>query len=144
MINMQKSSMRTQGMTLIEVIVVLMVVGILIGLIAPGVMKWVRRAERNKTEVLLKGLKTQIVQYKTDTYQYPNTLIDLARRPSDPNIRWKSAYIEDENELIDAWGNAVVYRKNAQGSGKRPFELYSWGAEGEGSPQEDWVDVWSI
>src|SRR5688572_18778212 len=98
MLHIQKPRAHTQGMTFIEVIVVLLVVGILMGLIVPGAMRWVSTAKRNKTEILLKGIKTQLIQFQSDTGQYPNTLRDLMTRPSDPKVaqRWKGPYLEDE------------------------------------------------
>lgn len=141
--------MRTSGMTLIEIIIVVTIIGLFAGLAGPGLFKWIRSAKENKTKVRLTGLKSIINQYKEETGQYPSVLLDLVTAPSEPKVasRWRGPYLEDpEKDLQDGWGSEFVYRRNPSGSGsaRRPFELYSWGQNGESSPQEEWVDVWSI
>lgn len=143
----QKSKLRTCGMTLIEIIIVVTIIGLFAGLAGPGLFKWITSAKENKTKVRLTGLKSVITQFKEETGQYPSTLLDLVTRPTDPKVaaRWRGPYVEaPEKDFEDGWGNEFVYRKSPAGTGKRPFELYSWGPNGDSSPQEEWVDVWSI
>ena len=146
MITFQKRQLNgsaQSGMTFIELIVVLLVMGILFGL-GMGAFSWIKTAKINKAKVVLNGLKFQIMQFHTDTHQYPNTIFDLMNKPADPNVaqRWHK-YVEDEGELTDPWGSVYQYQKNPAGAGanKRPFELYSWGPDGEGST-EGKIDVW--
>lgn len=141
--------MRTSGMTIIEIMIVVTIIGLFVGLAIPGLQGYLKRAKITKTKVRLVGLKSVVEQYKEEIGQYPTTLLDLVTRPSDPKAasRWRSSYIEDpEKDLQDAWGNEIMYRRNPGGSGagKRPFELYSWGPEGEGSTQEEWIDAWTV
>lgn len=135
---------RTSGMSLIEIMVVIMIIGLFVGVGVPRIFRALSGAKVKKTRVLLPSLKATIVEYHSDTGQYPARLEDLYIRPSDPKIssRWHQ-YVEGEDGIKDGWGNQFVYKRSPAGS-KHPFELYSWGGETEGSPKEEWLDVWNL
>jgi type II secretion system protein G len=133
-------------MSLIEIMIVILIIGLFTGIGLPRLYKALSGAKIKKTKVLLPSLKATIVEYHSDNQQYPSRLQDLVVRPSDAKPgRWHQ-YIENEDGLKDGWGNDFVYKRNpaGPGAGKRPFELYSWGENGEGSPQEEWINVWDI
>lgn len=141
----ERTRLARPGMTFIELIVVLLIVGIMFG-VGMGAFSWIKTARVNRAKVELNGIKFQIMQFHTDTHQYPNTIFDLINKPADPNVaqRWHK-YVEDEKELTDPWGSTYQYQKNPAGPGsnKRPFELYSWGPDGEGAT-EGQINVWNI
>lgn len=141
-----KRATHQEGMTFIELTIMLMIFGVLMSVIAPGAMRWLSKTKLYKTEAMVKGLKMNITQFHSDTGQYPNTLYDLAYRPAEQKVaqRWRGPYVEERDIEQDGWGNELVYTKNAAGAGKRSYELYSWGPSGEGAPQEEWVDAWSL
>lgn len=149
MIHQERMARRTSGMTLIEIIVVITIIGLFVGLAGPGLFRWIAGAKEKKTQVRLSGLKSVITQFHSDTAQYPSNLLELVNRPADPkaSARWRGPYVEnEEKDLRDGWEQEIVYKRNPAGPGssKRPFELYSWGANGEGSPKEEWIDVWNL
>ncbi len=141
--NIQNRTMHTKGMTFIEISIALLIIGAFLAFVLPRLTTALLDTYKNNTKMSLGGLKTRIMQYHTDTHQYPNTLSDLTSMPADRSIRWKGPY-GTEDDQYDGWGARFEYRRNPAGSGKRPFELYSWGANGEGASQEEWVDVWNI
>ena len=81
--------------------------------------------------------------YKGDTGKLPATLSDLVYRPTDQKIarNWKGPYLEKLPE--DPWHNEYQYRPGRPGA-TPPYELFSYGKDGEGSPQESWIDVWKL
>lgn len=141
--NMNRS-MRTSGMSIIEIMVVIMIMGIFASL-AVGAYAWLSKAKINSTKARLENLKNAIEQYKFDSKQYPNKLEDLITQPAD----WKhgyynpQGYVNSELDFLDAWDEPMQYKKTT-GSGKHPFELYSFGPNKEGSPQEEWMNVWKM
>lgn len=138
---MMNRKMRTRGMTFIEITIALLIIGGFLAFVMPRLFRALTGSQVNNTKMALSNVKVQVVQYHTDTHQYPNRLRDLVTRPSDARV-WKGPYI-DEDGLYDGWGNEFVYRQLSAG-GKRPFELYSWGPNGDGAPQEEWVNVWDL
>lgn len=142
--------MRVPGFTLIEIVIAMAIVAILGTLGVMGIRGYIAKAKILKTETNLKASLGLIQEYNDDTGAYPATLRDLVVRPTDPKIasRWKG--YADEKEFtkgcfVDGWQHDIVYQytPTTQGQG-RPFELYSYGPHGEGAPQEEWIDAWSL
>ncbi len=135
---MQTVRTARRGFTLIELMIVIAIIAIIGAIVVPSVTSAVRKARIKTTRVGLENVKNAIESYHADTGQYPPSLSDLKTRPSDEKAAksWEGPYIE--RELVDAWKNEYVYTLNPKGTQPR-YELYSWGANGEGSPAEEWI-----
>lgn len=132
---------RTQsGFSLIEILVAIAIIGIMIGA-AVGAFQYLGKASRTATDSNLQSVKLALQQFNADTGVYPTTLNDLMVKPSDPKVakRWRGPYLEKEVE--DGWKHPFVYQLNPKGAA-HPYELYSWGSNGEGSAQEEQISVW--
>jgi general secretion pathway protein G len=127
------------GFSLIEISIVVMIIGVLV-LGALGGYQYLERAKRNTTITNLKNVKLAIESFRADTGSYPQSLTELKERPSNEKIskKWQGPYLP--GEPVDGYNTELMY-KLTKGE-KHPYELYSWGANGEGSPQEEWVSVW--
>lgn len=141
----KKDRRKVAGFSFIELVVAITIMAILATLVAPKIFKFVGQTKELKTTTSLKAIKNAIMFFHNDTGQYPNTLMDLVFKPADPKLgqRWKGEYLEEKDIEEDGWKNEFVYHKNSPGS-KHPYELHSWGPNGEGSPQGEWIDAWSI
>lgn len=130
------------GFALIEVIIAITIVGIMAAG-AFGVTRWIGKARVTSTKTTLRGLKSSIDEFNAETNSYPTSLSDLLVRPAEEKIakKWNGPYLD--KEVQDGWGNEFQYQLNPKGS-QHPYELYSWGKGQEGSPSEEWIDVWSI
>ena len=131
------------GFSFIEIMVAVMIIGIMIGS-AVGLFSFLGKARRTAVESTLRSLKTAITVYQTDVGAYPSSLKELVERPSDPKFatKWKGPYL-DKEIVNDSWGHEFQYYANAPKSAY-PYELYSWGADGEGAPEEQWVKAWDL
>lgn len=134
---------RTEGFTITEIIVVLVVIGILMGILLRGLRTVQENAKQRAVRVDLQKIQLKMEDYRTSIGKYPDKMSDLAIRPTDVTSgqRWQGPYVE-EKELTDPWGNAYVYK--ATPSGKQKYQLYSWGTNGEGSPENEWISVWNL
>lgn len=120
------------GFSLVELMVYLAIVGALsAGLF--GIWKFVGRAKLKSTEAILRTIDSNIKSYREDTGNFPNSLQDLFEAPAGVKS-WHGPYI-DSGEPLDGWGAPIQYELK----GKNAFELYSWGNQGEGSPENTWV-----
>ena len=63
----------TQGFTLIELMVVMVILGILAGLIVPRIMDRPEEARRTKAGIQIRSLEQALKLYKLDNGQYPTT-----------------------------------------------------------------------
>lgn len=120
------------GFSFIEIVVVLLIMGLLIGIAGPLAFRWVATGKVNTTMTNLKTLKGVITQYQMEQGKYPTKLEDLTNPPKG------QPYMEDIP--ADGWGNEFVYKVT---SGKKhPFELYSQGDPGDEDAER--IDAWEL
>lgn len=138
---MIKSSLRS-GFSLMELMIYIAIVGIMLAVVGPNVVNYFSKAKSSTTEQTLKSLKQAIELYNAHTSQYPESLRDLVRQPMDEKVarKWQGPYIEVKNDELpeDGWGREFIYRVGEPGSG-RSYDLYSLGANGEGSSEAEWI-----
>ncbi|MDE0016944.1 MAG: type II secretion system major pseudopilin GspG [Candidatus Poribacteria bacterium] len=120
------------GLTLIELTIVIVILGILAAFIAPRVMNWPQKANVSKAQTEISGLKTALEMYAISVGDYPTTeqgLTALWRAPSPAPPNWDGPYI-DSPTFEDPWGNSYVYRQPVARTGYA-YELYSMGKDGK-------------
>lgn len=115
---------RARGMSLIELMIVIVLIGSVLALITSRIMGGQDRANVRITETQLVTLAGKIDQYRMDTGKLPDSLDNLVTSPGLPS--WLGPYAKSE-ELKDPWGNAIDYRRPGTSG---PFELVSLGADG--------------
>jgi len=125
------------GFSLIEIMIALLIVGVMVGGTL-GLTSYIGGARRKAAESHLRLYKNQIDAYRQDVGAYPAALNDLKDRPSEESVarKWKGPYID--MELQDPWGAEYQYVLLPKGS-KPPYELYSFGSNGEGSAETEWI-----
>lgn len=140
--NNERKNLRP-GFTFIELVIAITILAILGAIVGPPMLRYISKAGESAATSSLKSIKTAIDSYKGDTGKFPNTLSDLVYRPTDPKAgrNWKGPYLEKLQE--DPWHNEFQYRPGRVGA-TPPYELFSYGKDGEGSPQESWIDVWKL
>lgn len=122
-----------QGFTLLEMIVVLVIIGLIMGLVGPRLFSQADKAKVQTAETQAKMLKGALETMRLDTGRYPTQeegLALLVTQPADSKLaqRWKGPYLED-GLPEDPWGNAYQYAPKSTGT--RAFALYSFGADGK-------------
>lgn len=128
-----------RGMTLIEIIVVIVVLGILAGVVGTQVFGRVGESRTQVARTQIEQFATQLDLYRLDNGRYPTTeqgLAALRERPTAPPEprAWKGPYARKEIPL-DPWGNPYVYRSPGEHGA---YDLLSLGADGrEGGEGED-------
>lgn len=121
------------GFSLLEMIVVLVIIGLLMGLVGPRLFKQADKAKVQTAETQVKMLKGALQTMRLDINRFPTTeegLGLLSNRPSSGVVQkvWDGPYIED-GVPMDPWGRPYQYAFKA--SEQQPFELYSLGADGQ-------------
>lgn len=129
------------GLTLIEVMVVVIVLGLLAGLVAPQILGRVSEARSETARTQLELIRVALDNYYLDNGRYPTTsqgLEALRTRPaSDPEPRdWRGPYLRGEVPT-DPWGRPFIYRSPGE-QNPATFDLKTLGADGEpGGEGED-------
>lgn len=122
-----------QGFTLLEMIVVLVIIGLIMGLVGPRLFSQADKAKVQTAETQVKMLKGTLETMRLDIGRYPTQeegLKLLVQQPTDSKLlqRWKGPYLED-GLPDDPWGNPYQY--SPQPTGTHAFVLYSFGADGK-------------
>ena len=124
---------KTQGFTLIEVMVVVVILGILAAIIAPKVMDRPDTARLVKAKTDIRAIESALNLYKLDNFDYPTTNEGLeALIPK---------YIE--RLANDPWGNPYLYLSPGLHSVR---DVYTLGAEGQqgGSGKNADIGNWDV
>lgn len=121
------------GFTLLEMIVVLVIIGLLMGLVGPRLFKQADKAKVQTAETQIKMLRGALQTMRLDINRFPNAnegLKILWQRPDSADLAqlWDGPYVED-GVPMDPWNRPYVYK--AEASQNQPFQLYSLGADGE-------------
>ncbi|HUF57700.1 MAG TPA: type II secretion system major pseudopilin GspG [Thermohalobaculum sp.] len=123
-----------RGLTLVELLVVLLIIGLIAAFAVPQVMNYLGGARRDSAEVQVNQLSGILDLYRLDVGRYPDDLQALVEQPSDADS-WNGPYVRKAEALIDPWGEPYVYRMPGE-HGR--FDLMSLGADGvEGGEGED-------
>src|SRR5215510_4128188 len=103
--------MKNRGFTLLELLVVVAILGLLVGFVAPRYFGQLGKSEVNTARAQIDALEKALDQYRLDTGRYPSAelgLKALVERPqSEP--KWNGPYLRKAVPL-DPWGKAYVYR----------------------------------
>lgn len=135
------------GLTLIELTIVIVILGILAAFIGPRIFDTPQKAKVAKAQTELNGIKTALEQYAITTGEYPTTeqgLNALWRVPSPAPANWDGPYVGGPN-FVDPWNNPYVYRQPSTHYGY-DYDLYSMGRDGKVGGTEfdaditNWVD----
>jgi general secretion pathway protein G len=118
------------GVTLIEMLVVVTIIGLFVALVGPGLFKKADAAKITATRSQIESFMTALGQYKLDTGIFPTSeqgLIALRVRPGDM-AQWAGPYMPKDIPK-DPWGHDYVYKFPGD-HGDEP-EIVSFGADGQ-------------
>ena len=128
------------GVTLIEMMVVLVIIGIVAALVVPNVIGRPDEARAAVAQADLRTIAASLEMYRLDSRTYPTTdqgLRALTERPVVPPVPagWtEGGYLP--SLPVDPWDNPYVYVSPAEDA---PYKLMTLGADG--TPGGDGVDA---
>lgn len=128
---------RQAGFTLLEILVVIAILGLLIGLVAPAALRQFGGARMSIARQSIERLASILDIYQLDTGSYPTTdqgLAALITRPTAAGA-WNGPYLRSEEEAVDPWNRPWVYRSPSSRTG-RAYDLCSHGPDPNGTPDQ--------
>lgn len=110
-----------QGMSLVEIMVVIAIIGILTTVIAVNVNQYFQEANADTTRLAMRNMGQALQTYSLKhNSKYPGTADGLAAA---------KRYFENEEVPKDAWGNEFRYFSPGT-HGEHPYEIVSLGSDG--------------
>lgn len=129
----------SRGFTLLELLVVVVIIGLLAGYVAPKYFSQVGKSEVQLARAQMDAFEKALDQYRLDTRRYPSTeqgLKALVERPSS-EMQWNGPYLRKAVPL-DPWGRPYVYR--APGA-RGEYDLMSYGKDGQPGGSGENADI---
>ena len=135
-----RKSCKQKGFTLIELLIVMAILGMLAALVAPTLIDRIGGTQQDIAATQISNIEMAVDTYRLDMFKYPNSLEDLVKNTSN-TPKWQGPYLKNGVIPKDPWGNDYQYRKPGQDN--RPYDLYSFGADGQQGGEGDNADVTS-
>jgi general secretion pathway protein G len=121
---------RQRGMTLIEILVVLVLIGIVLGIVGGNFIGKGEKAKADAARIEIGQISQTLDLYKLEVGRYPSSQEGLQALISAPAgvSNWNGPYWKKSTVPKDPWGNE--YRYVSPGS-KGAYEIVSLGADGK-------------
>ena len=119
---------RAAGFTLIELLVVLAILGLVVALVTPQVLKYLGRAKTDAAHIQIENLGGALDLFKLDVSRYPTQqegLQALVEQPPGLNS-WNGPYLKQKKVPLDPWNRPFTYRIPGEHG---EYDLYTLGAD---------------
>lgn len=130
---------RNLGFTLLELLVVIVIIGLLAGYVAPRYFAQVGKSEIQVARAQIESIEKALDQFRLDMRRYPSAeegLDALIAKPSAAS-NWSGPYLK-KAVPADPWGRPYVYRVPGE---KHEFQLLSLGRDGKAGGVGEDADI---
>ena len=136
---MQPKTIKFQGFTLLELLVVMVIIGLLAGYVGPKYFDQIGKSETKTAWAQINALGKALDQYRIDTGRYPTSeqgLSALTQMPAD-EPKWAGPYLL-KKVPVDPWGRPYLYKSPGDNG---EYDLYSLGKDGQLGGTKDARDI---
>jgi general secretion pathway protein G len=127
------------GFTLLELLVVMVIIGLLAGYVAPRYFSQVGKSEIKVAQAQIVAFEKALDTYRLDIGRYPSTeqgLTALMQRPQN-EPKWNGPYLQKAIPL-DPWGKPYQYKSPGE---RGEFDIWSFGKDGQPGGTGENADV---
>ena len=132
LIHRTRRGARRAGFTILEIMVVLLIVGLILGFVGQNVWQALFSGQEKATRNQIKLIESAMGRYRLDHQKYPDSLEDLTSGEGAPG---GEPYMD--RIPLDPWGNEYHYELTPEG---RPLIL-SYGEDGEPGGEGKAADI---
>ena len=131
---MKKKNLKSQGFTLIEILVVIVIIGLLAGIVVPNLVGQVDEAKITTARSNMSAISQALTLYRLKNGRYPTSDQGLQTLASGDSLRRFMDRIP-----VDPWDNEYQYISPAQNGS---YELYSLGGDGAAGGSGAGADIY--
>jgi len=128
------------GFTLLELLVVMVLIGLLAGFVAPRYFAQVGKSQVKVARAQIDALDKALDSFRLDVGHYPTSeegLQALVVQPSS-ELNWAGPYLK-KGVPADPWGRPYVYQQPGTHGGD--FDLFSYGKDGRAGGTGEDADI---
>ena len=131
--------LKQRGFTLLELLVVIVIIGLLAGYVAPRYFSQVGKSVTQVARAQIDALEKALDQYRLDTGRYPSTELGLKALVEKPasEPKWNGPYLKKAVPL-DPWQKPYIYKVPGT---KGDFDLVSLGRDGQAGGTGEDADI---
>lgn len=140
-----RRSVRRRGMSLMEVLIVIVILGVLAALVVPNFFGAQDKAMRDTALAQVRsGLNGSVELFRANCGRYPTTeegLAALLTKPESEDIaeKWSGPYVKEGQIPLDPWGRQYNYRSPGEYN-RETYDLWSSGKNGQSGDDDDVVN----
>ena len=133
-------AVRVCGFTLLELLVVILIIGLLTGIVAPRFLSQIARSEITTARAQIDSFDKALQAYRIDMGRFPSEAEGLRGLValSGTELRWRGPYLKDAVPL-DPWGSPYQYRLPS--SRGKDYDLISLGRDRVAGGSGDDADI---
>ena len=130
---------KTQGFTLLELLVVMVIIGLLAGYVGPKYFEQIGKSETKTARAQIDSLGKALDQYRIDVGQYPSSEQGLAALNKNVanDAKWSGPYLK-KDVPNDPWNKPYLYKSPGEHG---DFDLYSLGKDAQQGGTKEAEDV---
>lgn len=123
-----KNRLTQQGITLVEMLVVLAIIGLLAGLVGPAVLNQLGGAKSKTAAVQIKDFEQGLEMFKLDVGRFPSSSEGLQALVTNPGgvMGWNGPYLKS-GVPADPWNRPYHYKYPGE---RGELDIYSYGQDG--------------
>lgn len=133
----KRNELGEKGLTLVELIAVILLVGVLMGVVAKNIFGNSDAAMAQANVLKMNQIKSSLQTYKLQFNKYPDSLNCLIKACSEAQGKLFTP-LADEKDLQDVWGTAFNYKTE---NGGRSFMIQTLGEDGKAGGEGAASDV---
>jgi len=129
----------SQGFTLLELLVVMVIIGLLAGYVGPKYFAQIGKSEVKTAKAQIDALSKALDQYRLDMGHYPSSENGLAALNAPPanEAKWQGPYLQ-KKVPNDPWGKPYQYKMPGEHG---DYDLWSYGSDGTSGGNDEAAEV---
>ena len=137
---MHQNNPKNKGFTLLELLVVMVIIGLLVGYVGPKYFNQLGKSEVKAAKAQINSFKKALDVYRLDNKLYPDQQTGLQALMVAPanESKWNGPYLQKEIPN-DPWDHPYIYRIPGE---KAELDVFSYGADGRLGGEGDNADIY--